>query len=81
MREGRDAVRAWTLHRIAVIQAARGDIDDAKNTVAQINDPDYVCGVADVTGVCFCNGHVAVRPSAGACRLEPVRCCAGARSF
>jgi hypothetical protein len=56
MREGRDAVRAWTLHWIAAIQAARGDVDDAKNTVAQIDQPDSVRGEADVTGVCFCEG-------------------------
>jgi len=57
MPEGRDAVRAWALHLIAAMQAARGDIDDAKNTVAQINDPDVVRGEGDVTGVCFCDGQ------------------------
>ena len=56
MREGRDVVRAWTLNRIAVIQAARGDVDDAKNTVAQIDEPEVIRGAGDVTGVCFCNG-------------------------
>ena len=56
--EGRDVVRAWTLHRIAEIQAVRGNINDAKNTVAEIDDPEYIRGEADVTGVCFCNGQV-----------------------
>ena len=57
-REGRDAVRAWTLHRIAVIQAAHGDVTDAKNTVAEIDEPDRVRGAGDATGVCLCNGQL-----------------------
>ena len=48
----REAAQTWALHRIAVIQAANGDIQGAKRTATQIGrrwDP----GPAQVTGVWF----------------------------
>jgi hypothetical protein len=56
VRDDRQVGRTWALHRIAVIQAAEGDVQGAKNTVAQINGPDCVRGPAVVTSVWFCNG-------------------------
>ncbi len=50
--------RNWTLHRIAVIQAARGDVVGAKNTVAEIIEPQWNPGPSEVTSVRFCNGMV-----------------------
>jgi hypothetical protein len=55
IREGREAAMTWAMHRIAVIQAANGDVQGAKKTVSQI-DEDGPKGPADVTGVWFCNG-------------------------
>jgi hypothetical protein len=49
---GREAAGTWAMHRIAVIQAAQGDIQGAKRTVSQIGidgDP----GEVEVTGVWF----------------------------
>jgi len=56
VRDDRQVARTWALHRIAVIQAAGGDVQGAKNTVAQINDPERVRGPSEVTSVWFCNG-------------------------
>ena len=55
--DDREAARTWTLHRIAVIQAAAGDVTGAKTTVAQIGENEYARGPSEVTGVCFCNGQ------------------------
>jgi hypothetical protein len=52
------AARSWTLHRIAVIQARNGDVTGAKNTVAQIIEPQGNPGPSEVTSVWFCNGMV-----------------------
>jgi hypothetical protein len=52
------AARSWTLHRIAVIQAAHGDVTGAKNTVAEIIEPQCNPGPSEVTSVWFCNGMV-----------------------
>jgi hypothetical protein len=52
----RQVARTWAMHRIAVIQAAEGDVNGALNTIAQINDPEVVRNSGDVTVVCFCNG-------------------------
>jgi len=49
---GREAAGTWAMHRIAVIQAAQGDIQGAKHTVSQIvidGDP----GEVEVTGGWF----------------------------
>jgi hypothetical protein len=54
----REAARSWALHRIAVIQAVRGEVGDAKNTVAEINETEIVSGAGDVTSVSFCNGMI-----------------------
>jgi len=56
IRVDRQVARTWALHRIAVIEAAGGDVQGAKNTVAQINDSECARGPSEVTGVCFCNG-------------------------
>jgi hypothetical protein len=56
IRDDRQVARTWALHRIAVIQAAAGDVQGAKNTIAQIGDPEYVSGPSEVTSVWFCNG-------------------------
>jgi hypothetical protein len=56
IRVDRAVARSWGLHRIAVIQAAQGDITGALNTIASIDDLDVVRGAGDVTGVCFCEG-------------------------
>jgi hypothetical protein len=58
VRDDRQVARTWTLHRIAVIQAASGDVMGAKNTAAQINDPQCVRSSGEVTSVWFCNGTV-----------------------
>jgi hypothetical protein len=50
--------RSWTLHRIAVIQAANGDVTAAKNTVAEITESQCPPGPSEVTSVWFCNGTV-----------------------
>jgi hypothetical protein len=69
VRDDRQVARTWALHRIAVIQAANGDVEGAKNTVADINDPQYVSGPAVVTSVWFCNGTPMFHrlPVAGGC--------------
>jgi hypothetical protein len=54
--DGREWAKTWAMHRIAVIQAAAGDVQGAKRTVSQI-DEDGEKGPSDVTGVWFCNGQ------------------------
>lgn len=56
LRYDQQAARNWTLHRIAAIQAAQGDVVGAKNTVAQIIESQCPPGPSDVTSVWFCNG-------------------------
>jgi hypothetical protein len=58
VRDDRQIARNWTLHKIAVLQAAAGDVAGAKNTAAQINDPQCVRGPSEVTSVRFCCGQV-----------------------
>ena len=58
VRYDQQAARSWTLHRIAVIQADRGDVVGAKNTVAEITEPQGNPGPSEVTSVWFCNGMV-----------------------
>ena len=58
VRYDQQAARSWTLHRIAVIQAANGDVVAAKNTVAEITESQCPPGPSEVTSVCFCNGMV-----------------------
>ena len=53
---GREWARTWAMHRIAVIQAAAGDVQGAKRTVTQI-DEDGEKGPSDVTAVWFCQGQ------------------------
>lgn len=57
LRIDRGVARSWTLHKIALIQAAAGDIVGAKNTVADIDAPDFVRGEGDVTAVSSHNGQ------------------------
>lgn len=52
----REAAQTWALHRIAVIQAADGDIQGAKRTATQI-DRRWDPGPTRVTGVRFRCGH------------------------
>ena len=54
--DGRECARTWAMHRIAVIQAAAGDVQGAKRTVSQI-DEDGEKGPSDVTAVWFCHGQ------------------------
>ena len=53
-REMREAARTWTMSRIAEFQAAYGEFQGAKRTVAQIGEGER--GPSDVTTVWFCNG-------------------------
>jgi hypothetical protein len=64
------SAKTWAMHKIAVIQAARGDVAGAKNTVAQIG---YQGAVGEVSGVWFVNGQpVYDRPPTGyACPAAP----------
>ncbi len=58
-----ESAKTWAMHKIAVIQAARGDVAGAKNTLAQIG---YRGNVGEVTGVWFLNGEpIYDRPPAG----------------
>jgi hypothetical protein len=60
---GYESAKTWAMHKIAVIQAARGDVAGAKNTVAQIG---YGGPAGEVSGVWFINGQpVYDRPPAG----------------
>ena len=54
--DGRECAKTWAMHRIAVIQAAAGDVQGAKRTVSQI-DEDGEKGPSDVTAVWFCDGQ------------------------
>lgn len=54
--EMRETAKTWAMHRIAVIQAAAGDVLGAKRTVSQIGEVGDR-GPSDVTGVWFCNGR------------------------
>jgi hypothetical protein len=70
IRLDRAVARSWGLHRIALIQAAQGDITGALNTIAQIDDPDVIRGAGDVTGVGFFDGiplydHAPAAPDSG----------------
>ena len=58
VRYDQQLARSWTLHRIAVIQAANGDVVAAKNTVAEITESQCPPGPSEVTSVWFCNGMV-----------------------
>jgi hypothetical protein len=51
----REAARSWGMHRIAVIQAADGDSQNAKHTLSQIGEMEPK-NPAPVTIVSFCNG-------------------------
>jgi hypothetical protein len=55
-REMREAAQAWAMSKIAVIQAAAGDVQGAKRTVSQI-DEEGEKGPSDVIAVWFCNGQ------------------------
>jgi hypothetical protein len=57
------------MHRIAVIQAAAGDVQGAKRTLSQIDEEG--AGPSEVTGVWFCNGQAIYDhpPGAIGCRL------------
>jgi hypothetical protein len=58
--EMREAAKAWAMHQIAVIQAERGNVQGAKQTVWQIDAEREACEKqrpSDVTGVWFCNGR------------------------
>jgi hypothetical protein len=48
--------KTWARHRIAVIQAAAGDVLGAKKTIWEIDEKDE-SGPIEVTGVWFCNGQ------------------------
>ena len=50
--EMREAARTWAMHRIAVIQAAAGDVQGAKRTASQIGR-QWDQGPTKVTGVWF----------------------------
>jgi hypothetical protein len=52
----RDAVKTWGMYRIAVMQAAAGNPQDAKHTLWQIDRGPPLCP-AEVTGVWFCCGQ------------------------
>jgi hypothetical protein len=49
------SAKTWGMHRIAVIQAADGDVLGAKRTLSQIDD-NGPKGPSQVTVVSFCNG-------------------------
>jgi hypothetical protein len=68
--DGYEAAKTWAMHKIAVIQAARGDVMGAKNTVAQIGSRG---AIAEVTGVWFVNGRPVYDqpPSGGSCPASP----------
>jgi hypothetical protein len=53
LHQDREMARTWTLHRIAAIQAVNGDIEGAKNTVAQIGDADVIPESAEATRAGF----------------------------
>jgi hypothetical protein len=53
-RATREAARTWGLNRIALIEAANGDVVGAKNTLSQVDDDDPPPPM-DVTTVWFCN--------------------------
>ena len=60
--EMREAARTWAMHRIAVIQAAAGDVQGAKRTASQIGRR-WDQGPTKVTGVWFrCGQPVYDRP-------------------
>jgi hypothetical protein len=71
VRQDREVAKTWAMHRIAVIQAADGDVQGAKRTVSQIGDV-IENGAVDVTAVWFvCGQPVYCRPccaQAGAVR-------------
>jgi len=75
VRDDRQVARTWTLHRIAVIQAAAGDVQGAKNTVVEINDTDRPKRPSEVTSVWFCNGMAIYDHPPGFAR-RPCRDCA-----
>ena len=52
----RDAAKTWGMYRIAVMQAAAGNPQDAKHTLWQIDRGPPLCP-AEVTGVWFCCGQ------------------------
>ncbi len=76
VRYDQQVARSWTLHRIAVIQADRGDVVGAKNTVAEITELQCNPGPSEVTSVWFCNGMVMYdHPPAFArrpCEVRPI---------
>jgi hypothetical protein len=54
--ENREMARTWALHKIAVIQAADGNVMGAKTTLTQLDDMGEK-GTARVTAVWFMNGQ------------------------
>ena len=67
VRYDQQAARSWTLHRIAVIQADRGDVVGAKNTVAEITEPQWQPGAFGGDERMVLQRHGDVRSSAGVC--------------
>jgi len=61
VRMERESAKAWAMHRIAVLQAAAGEFQDAKRTVSQIDDT-IPTTPADVTAVRFNNGEIIYCP-------------------
>ena len=80
VRDDRQVARTWTLHRIAVIQAAGGDVQGAKNTIAEINDTDRPKRPSEVTSVWFCNG-MAIYDHPPAFARRDCRDCAGTQYY
>jgi hypothetical protein len=71
VRESPESAQTWTLSKIAVIQAAYGDVMGAKNTVALIGDK-HGTGDSKVTSVWIVNGQpVYDRPPVGGLSLPP----------
>ncbi|MBN1394492.1 MAG: hypothetical protein JW959_05675 [Pirellulales bacterium] len=67
--DAREAAQSWAFHRMAVIQAAQGDIQGAKRTAAQI-DRRWDPGPTEVTVVWFrCGLPVYIRTSC----IEPLK--------
>lgn len=74
--EMREWAKTWAMHKIAVIQAAAGDVLGAKRTVSQIGD-EGEGRASDVTAVWFCNGqpiydHPPVSACGGNCSTRTV---------